>query len=295
MDRCGVAPEETLMIGDTTHDLELARNAGRECGGRDLWRTLVGGPCAHVAAGDAFLDRLNWPRGSGRTRGLRAERGGRTAILEACSRAAGIPIMAEEHWERGVIERLATEGLREMRRARQWGIAFKLLTLVLLFGDRVPRGWALLRKRAHLRRQVHGAGRHARRARRRRAGERRERYGRAAGGVQEQGHAGRRPAHQQSRGQSGPGRDDQRRDPPPARELSQHAALCGGRGGMRVGRLLCCRRHRQDLCRQSQSDRLDRGDHRRLRLRRRHGQARHRAPRARRRRKQGISSIRSRR
>src|SRR5208282_3391008 len=28
MARCGVAPEETLMVGDTTHDLELARNAG---------------------------------------------------------------------------------------------------------------------------------------------------------------------------------------------------------------------------------------------------------------------------
>ena len=28
MDRLGVAPRETLMIGDTTHDLELARNAG---------------------------------------------------------------------------------------------------------------------------------------------------------------------------------------------------------------------------------------------------------------------------
>jgi len=28
MQRCGVAPEETLMVGDTTHDLELARNAG---------------------------------------------------------------------------------------------------------------------------------------------------------------------------------------------------------------------------------------------------------------------------
>jgi phosphoglycolate phosphatase len=28
MDRCGVAPQDTLMIGDTTHDLELARNAG---------------------------------------------------------------------------------------------------------------------------------------------------------------------------------------------------------------------------------------------------------------------------
>jgi phosphoglycolate phosphatase len=28
MDRCGAEPRETLMIGDTTHDLELARNAG---------------------------------------------------------------------------------------------------------------------------------------------------------------------------------------------------------------------------------------------------------------------------
>lgn len=28
MDRLGVAPGDTLMIGDTTHDLELARNAG---------------------------------------------------------------------------------------------------------------------------------------------------------------------------------------------------------------------------------------------------------------------------
>jgi len=28
MDRVGVTPRETLMIGDTTHDLELARNAG---------------------------------------------------------------------------------------------------------------------------------------------------------------------------------------------------------------------------------------------------------------------------
>jgi len=28
MDRVGVAPHQTLMIGDTTHDIELARNAG---------------------------------------------------------------------------------------------------------------------------------------------------------------------------------------------------------------------------------------------------------------------------
>ena len=28
MDRLAVAPRDTLMIGDTTHDLDLARNAG---------------------------------------------------------------------------------------------------------------------------------------------------------------------------------------------------------------------------------------------------------------------------
>ena len=28
MQRCGVEPSQTLMIGDTSHDLELARNAG---------------------------------------------------------------------------------------------------------------------------------------------------------------------------------------------------------------------------------------------------------------------------
>jgi len=28
MDHCGTEASETLMIGDTTHDLELARNAG---------------------------------------------------------------------------------------------------------------------------------------------------------------------------------------------------------------------------------------------------------------------------
>jgi phosphoglycolate phosphatase len=28
MERCGTSPSETLMIGDTSHDLELARNAG---------------------------------------------------------------------------------------------------------------------------------------------------------------------------------------------------------------------------------------------------------------------------
>jgi len=37
-----------------------------------------------------------------------------------------------EHWERGVIEKLATAALREQRRARLWGIFFKLLTFAYI-------------------------------------------------------------------------------------------------------------------------------------------------------------------
>ncbi len=50
MDRCGVAPEQTLMIGDTTHDLELARNAGA--------RALAVTYGAHTPAGLAGLSPL---------------------------------------------------------------------------------------------------------------------------------------------------------------------------------------------------------------------------------------------
>src|SRR5215467_6556957 len=41
--------------------------------------------------------------------------------------------MAEENWERRVLEQLATEGLREQQRARRWSIFFKLLTFAFLF------------------------------------------------------------------------------------------------------------------------------------------------------------------
>jgi protease IV len=37
-----------------------------------------------------------------------------------------------ENWERGVIEKLALEALREQRRSRRWGIFFKLLTFAYL-------------------------------------------------------------------------------------------------------------------------------------------------------------------
>jgi protease IV len=38
----------------------------------------------------------------------------------------------EDNWERGVLERLATAGLREQTRARRWGIFFKLVALGLV-------------------------------------------------------------------------------------------------------------------------------------------------------------------
>ena len=41
--------------------------------------------------------------------------------------------MAEENWERRILEQLATEGLREQQRARRWSIFFKLLTFAFLF------------------------------------------------------------------------------------------------------------------------------------------------------------------
>ena len=40
--------------------------------------------------------------------------------------------MAENNWERDVLEKIATEGLKEQKRARRWGIFFKLLTFAYL-------------------------------------------------------------------------------------------------------------------------------------------------------------------
>ncbi|MDH5473270.1 MAG: S49 family peptidase [Gammaproteobacteria bacterium] len=42
--------------------------------------------------------------------------------------------MAEDNnWEKDVLERIATEGLKEQKRSRRWGIFFKLLTFAYLF------------------------------------------------------------------------------------------------------------------------------------------------------------------
>lgn len=47
-----------------------------------------------------------------------------------------------ENWERSMLERITMEGLREQRRARRWGIFFKLLVAVYIVGlFFVPKGY----------------------------------------------------------------------------------------------------------------------------------------------------------
>ena len=68
--------------------------------------------------------------------------------------------MSEENnnWERGVLEKLAMSAVQEQRRARHWGIFFKVLTFgylfILLF---LFMGW--VGKSDGLGRQTHGADR----------------------------------------------------------------------------------------------------------------------------------------
>ncbi len=67
MDRLGVEPSETLMIGDTTHDVELARNAGAEAiavtyGAHDPHILAAVGPLQTV---DSIADLAQWLRENG--------------------------------------------------------------------------------------------------------------------------------------------------------------------------------------------------------------------------------------
>ncbi|MDH5484782.1 MAG: S49 family peptidase [Gammaproteobacteria bacterium] len=39
----------------------------------------------------------------------------------------------DPNWEKSILEKIATEGLREQKRSRRWGIFFKLLTFLYLF------------------------------------------------------------------------------------------------------------------------------------------------------------------
>jgi len=43
------------------------------------------------------------------------------------------PLHSDEHWERNALEKIALAAIQEQRRARQWGILFKLLLFIYLF------------------------------------------------------------------------------------------------------------------------------------------------------------------
>ena len=65
MDRLDAAPRETLMIGDTTHDLELARNAGAHALAVAYGAHPAAGLAPHAAARrscDSFAELRAWLR-----------------------------------------------------------------------------------------------------------------------------------------------------------------------------------------------------------------------------------------
>ena len=95
-------------------------------------------------------------------------------------------------------------------------------------------------------------------------------------------------AHQQPGRQPGAGRHHQRRDPAPAQALSGDSALCGGRGDVRLRRLLPGGGRRPDLRRQGEPGRLDRRGDRGLRLHGPDGQGGRRTAPADRRQEQGL-------
>jgi protease-4 len=79
--------------------------------------------------------------------------------------------MADEHWERGVLEQLARDALDERRRARRWGILWKSLGFGFLFAVSLV-ALVMIGARERICLDTHRAGRGPRRARQRRPRER---------------------------------------------------------------------------------------------------------------------------
>ena len=172
---------------------------------------------------------------------------------------------------RRCIDKLATAALKEQRRARRWGIFFKLLHLRLPHRSSCcsAMDWSRgdTRQRAA---KAHRAGRGERRDRAGQRRQRREHQPGAAGGVQGQEHAGRGAAHQQPGRQPGAGADTSTTRSRRLREKYPKIPLyavvediCASGGYyVAVGR-------RPDLRRQGEHRRLDRRADGRLRLHRR--------------------------
>jgi phosphoglycolate phosphatase len=63
MDDLGVIPERTLMIGDTTHDLNLAANAGAKslavtCGAHEIDQLMAVESLAYLQSFDEVIEWL---------------------------------------------------------------------------------------------------------------------------------------------------------------------------------------------------------------------------------------------
>jgi len=169
--------------------------------------------------------------------------------------------MADESWERRVIEQIAVEGLREQTRARRWRIFFRLLTFAFLFialfaviamlGATRATCVGKCTAQVEMRGELDGDGPVS--------------ADNVMAGLQAafkdkgtQGVVLRINSPGGSPVQAGEINDEIRRT---AQGLSRDSDLRGSRGRMRLGRVLRRRRDRQDLRRQGEPHRLDRRDH----------------------------------
>src|SRR5690606_12384000 len=100
---------------------------GHECRGGGLWRAATGATAAVLAASGNH----------GFRRAARLAAAGRAAALTWGDVMAGEWKAPEEKGEDKswkLLEKAVQAGVREQRRARRWGIFFKLLTFAYLFG-----------------------------------------------------------------------------------------------------------------------------------------------------------------
>ena len=195
MDELGVSAERTLMIGDTTHDLQMAMNAGVDA--------VAVGHGAHPPEQLRELNPLALLNDFVELRVVQSQR--LTNLLKELQCQNKTTTGNAACWKSW-----RCRPLQEQRRARHWGIFFKVLT----FGYSVHRAVHLhgldgQKRDCAEHRQTHRAGGYAGRDRGGQHGKCRQSDSQPAGCIQGQEHAGRDPAHQQSRRQPGAGRTDQ--------------------------------------------------------------------------------------
>jgi len=148
-------------------------------------------------------------------------------------------------WERDVLEKVLMASLREQRSARRWKIFFRFLTLAII----ALILYAVIDFKGDVLSST--SGRHTAMV---------TLDGEIAAGTTASAdsiNAALQAAFEDTSA-AGVILKINSRDSPPAQAVSGQAVLRGGRGNLRIGRLLRGRRSRQDLCRQGQYRRVDR-------------------------------------